>query len=423
MDTSIKGKLYYFNPGHEGAVLSSSPYYTPPANMVVMQNDLAYLSAWYAHPSDFVLLQCDLPREFKTYLSQNLCPIAQGFTEHQMNRTLSEVHLWGISPQSINYFERLNDKYHLQFELPEWKNELRQLSSRETAKECLTNLCDLIPSISSDIIPHFYTHLDEIENLVRENPYQFLAKAPYSSSGRGLLWLPVGGLTQTERQILQGILNKQKIVSVEKALNKKLDFAMEFILENNDIRFEGYSLFETNSKGGYLGNYIGSQENIIKTLQGFIPSNLIEEVQNQLSTILKGTYSGFYTGCIGVDMMIYQSGEEYKLHPCVEINVRDNMGLLALRFSQNYLDKDSQGTFFTDFNSMDGEQNNRDIQMKKEYPTVFTNGKIKSGYLSLCPVNEKTKYRAYVLVRENTSENIVGAGQSPAPTVLAISFS
>lgn len=398
MDTSTKGKLYYFNPGHEGAILSSSPYYTPPANMVNLQNDLAYLPAWYARPIDFVLLQAELPLKFKKYLSKNLRPIAQGFTENNLNRSLEEVHLWGISPQSINYFERLGDKYHLEFKLPKWKEELRQLSSRETAKECLTDLCNAISDISENIIPSFYTTLNEIKSLVQENQYQFLAKAPYSSSGRGLLWLPIGELTQTERQILQGILNKQKIVSIEKVLNKKVDFAMEFILEDNNIRFEGYSLFETNNKGAYLGNYIGSQRNLVEKLNSFIDYTLLEEVKRQLSKIIQEKFGKFYSGCIGVDMMIYQENEEYKLHPCVEINVRDNMGLLALRFSENYLDTGAEGTFFTDFSSIEGEQEVRHIEMKKKYPVLFSNGRIKSGYLSLCPVNEKTKYRAYVLI-------------------------
>ncbi len=401
MDTSIKGKLYYFNPGHEGAILSSSPYYTPPANMVNLQNDLAYLPAWYAKPTDFVLLQAELPLKFKKYLSKNLRPIAQGFTENNLNRSLEDVHLWGISPQSINYFERLGDKYHLEFKLPEWKDELRQLSSRETAKECLTDLCSKISAISPDIIPYFYTTLNAIESLVQENQYQFLAKAPYSSSGRGLLWLPVGELTQTERQILQGILNKQKIVSIEKVLNKKLDFAMEFILEDNNIRFEGYSLFETNNKGAYLGNYIGPQNNLVDKLNSFIDYTLLEEVKRQLSNIIKEKFGKFYSGCIGVDMMIYQENEEYKLHPCVEINVRDNMGLLALRFSENYLETGAEGIFFTDFSSIEGEQEARHIEMKKKYPILFSDGRIKSGYLSLCPVNEKTKYRAYVLINNN----------------------
>ncbi|PXV64465.1 hypothetical protein CLV62_110109 [Dysgonomonas alginatilytica] len=398
--TEKKPQLYYFNPGHEGAVLTLSPYYTAPANMVNLQYDLAYLAAWYADAEDYVLVQSELPLDFEEYLSKNLRPLPKGIISDKMNRSLTEIHLWGVSPQSINYFEKINSKYHLHFNLPQWKDELRTLSSRETAKECLRELCNEISAISTDIIPNFYSSLNEIEDIVKNEDYQFLAKAPYSSSGRGLLWLPVRGLTQTERQILQGILNKQEIVSIEKALNKELDFAMEFILDNDDIRFEGYSLFETNSKGGYLGNYIGKQENIISKICEYINIQLLEEVKSSLLEILIDKFNNFYSGCIGVDMMVYEDKDgTYKLHPCIEINVRDNMGLLALRFSQKYLDQGSEGSFYIDFTSQEGEQVNRDNQMKKEYPALFSQGKIKSGYLSLCPVNERTKYRAYVLVK------------------------
>ena len=49
-------KLHYFNPGHEAAILSASPYYMPPANVALMQKELAYLPAWGANPDDYILL-------------------------------------------------------------------------------------------------------------------------------------------------------------------------------------------------------------------------------------------------------------------------------------------------------------------------------------------------------------------------------
>ena len=36
--------------------------------------------------------------------------------------------------------------------------------------------------------------------------------------------------------------------------------------------------------------------------------------------------------------------------------------------------------------------------MKGAYPLTIENGKIREGYLSLCPVTKETKYRAYILV-------------------------
>ena len=102
--TEKKPQLYYFNPGHEGAVLTLSPYYTAPANMVNLQHDLAYLAAWYADAEDYVLVQSELPLDFEEYLSKNLLSLPKGIISDKMNRSLSEVHLWGLSPQSINYF-------------------------------------------------------------------------------------------------------------------------------------------------------------------------------------------------------------------------------------------------------------------------------------------------------------------------------
>ena len=36
--------------------------------------------------------------------------------------------------------------------------------------------------------------------------------------------------------------------------------------------------------------------------------------------------------------------------------------------------------------------------MKKAYPLEMKDGKIREGYISLCPVTRETKYRAYILV-------------------------
>jgi hypothetical protein len=45
-----------------------------------------------------------------------------------------------------------------------------------------------------------------------------------------------------------------------------------------------------------------------------------------------------------------------------------------------------------------GEAYKHHCFMKKAYPLEIVNGKIKEGYLSLCPVTKETQYRAYILV-------------------------
>ena len=46
------GKLYYFNPDTEMAIANGSPYYTPPANIVRMADELAYLPAYFSEQGD-----------------------------------------------------------------------------------------------------------------------------------------------------------------------------------------------------------------------------------------------------------------------------------------------------------------------------------------------------------------------------------
>jgi hypothetical protein len=398
----MANKLFYFNPGHEAAILHNSPYYMPPANVAIMQKDLAYLPAWIADSGDYVFIPERLPKTCEEHLSACSISLAKGIAPSLLSSIPSDadVHLWGVSPQAIYTFEEINNQYNMRLRLPKWDIRLRKLSSRETAHECLSELCQAIPGISKSIIPRFCSRLEDIEAMVENCAAPLLAKAPYSSSGRGLLWLPVGSLTRTERQILHGMLRKQGSVSIEKAMNKQLDFAMEFSLPpEGDILFEGYSLFQTNSKGAYLGNCLDTQRHIEERITSFITADLLEATKKQLKETLTAKFGGIYSGCIGVDMMIYEEQGTFRLHPCLEINVRYNMGLLAIRFCDKYLHPDSTGMFYIDFHTDTRSLLLLDKEMRETHPLLF-DGKVKSGYLPLCPVTPGCKYRAYVLVKE-----------------------
>lgn len=393
-------KLYYFNPGHENAILNASPYYTAPANIVKMQHDLQCLPIWYASHKDYVYSENHLPSDFHEFIKRNIQPVATIKTKKELDvSSIYSIHLWGISPQAIHVFQELNHSTASQMQLPIWNKYLLDLNSRKTAKECLSLLIKDIPDISVLILPHFLTELQNIEEIVSQTEYQLLAKAPFSSSGRGLLWLPIGGVTRTERQILHGILKKQGSVSIEKVLDKKIDFAMEFTIDSETkVIFEGYSVFETNNKGAYMGNYLGSQSNIESLLTSYIEPYLLDQIKQWLLEYLKVHFSPYYQGCVGIDMMIYFENGYHKLHPCVEINVRDNMGLLALRISQNYLAENTTGRFYIDFSSKENDIYNKHLQMQKEYPLAISQKKFQHGYFSLCPVSSDSKYRAYILL-------------------------
>ncbi len=396
--------LHYFNPGHEAAVLNSSPYYTLPANPQKMQQDLQLLPAWYADPDDFVWLDKPLPESFVQSVTsrfQKLPKVLTASNIHPFKDQLSETKaiLWGLSPQGIYFFNQLNARHHLNLQVPPWDHSYYGLCSRRTARECLQTIINQIPEIAPDIVPEFYNEIGSIEQeMLKKQTTRFLIKAPYSSSGRGLLWIEPGQADQSSLQILRGMLKKQHEVSLERALDKQSDFAMLF--HSNDdgsVDLKGYSLFQTDAKGNYKGNYLLSQKQIESKISESLDTLLLEKVKQCLNQYLSQCIAPHYKGCICIDMMLYRENNRIRLHPCVEINLRYSMGWLALHLFRNYFDENACGSFQIEFHKQPEVINRRHQEMQLKAPLVLKNGKIVSGYMPLCPVDNETNYSAYIL--------------------------
>ena len=396
--------FHYFNPGHEWAILNNSPYYMPPANVARMQRDLAFLPAWYANKGDFVWAEKSLPNDFVDFLLKNFQLNVQTISEETLLQnsqqlTGSEVMPWGISLQSIHFFEVLNEKYALNLHIPQWQDCYTRFCHRETAAQWLQTLCENIPELPTQLIPRFLISVEDVEQILQTNSETaFLAKAPYSSSGKGLLWLPKGHLTRTERQIIHGILKKQKSVALESVLNKKTDFAMEFYCDGaKNTDFIGYSYFQTNAKGAYESNIIVPQRDIEHIITEKIGNKLTEEVKNGLIMLIDKYLSPVYKGYIGIDMMLYEQNGETKLHPCVEINLRSNMGIIAINL-QKHLAENAHGHFYVNYSRQAGELYQQHLEKTQHYPLSFSNEKVAAGYFPLCPVSMDSHYTAYVIV-------------------------
>jgi hypothetical protein len=405
--------VHYFNPGHETAVLNASRFYHPPAHVLKMQDDLAFLPAWYAEPDDYVFLSKSFPclyrsSSFCNYMIDMHLKQKQPFLPDAIEHIPLNGHniripcensivLWGISPQSIHFFEKINGQYNLSFQIQAWKEEYRQAGSRRTSQKILACLLNEIPEVEKEILPQFLSNIDEIENFLLRSDERQVVKSPFSSSGRGLVWLPPGKIARSEKQIISGMLKKQTCVSIEKALDKQLDFSMHF--ENTSegkTQFIGYSVFQTNGKGAYEKSLLANQEKLEGQITGYIDKALLLRVKNALIHLIHRFYSPFYTGNIGVDMLVYRSGNTYKLHPCVEINMRKSMGYLALRLFEKYIHPDSQGELIIEYNPNPLILNQKQQEGLWRYPLVYENGQIKTGQLSLCPVSKTINYHAYI---------------------------
>jgi hypothetical protein len=375
--------IHYFNPGHETAVWTDSPYYQPPASVVKIQEDLAFLPFWYADSQDVIFLPRPLLYPFEKIVeNRNIRPFVYSSPDIDISLLNDQkVEFWGLSRQAICFFTKYAEQSGSSFNLPEWNDAYRELCSREFAAECLSALLMDIPEIPNDILPLFCENLSEIEQLNTLSSCKLLIKSPYSSSGRGLLWLELRKLSRFSRQILQGMLNRQTKVSVERVLDKVLDFSMHF----TSNEFSGYSIFRTNTRGAYEKTWLASQDKVELKLSSYIDLSLLAKVKTFLEKYIKEKIRPYYQGNIGIDMMIYRSGVNYFLHPCVEINLRKSMGFLSLRLFHNHLHPDMEGYFSVVYNS----------DANAEFPVFPGNGCFKSGVLyDLCPINPATKYRA-----------------------------
>jgi hypothetical protein len=74
------------------------------------------------------------------------------------------------------------------------------------------------------------------------------------------------------------------------------------------------------------------------------------------------------------------------------------MGYLVIRLFEKYIHPDSQGEFSIEYNPDPKVINQRHQEWQRQYPLIYENERIKSGYLSLCPVTETSNYHAYLVI-------------------------
>lgn len=395
--------LHYFNPGHETAVLNGSPYYMPPASVLQMQHDLAFLPAWYAAPCDFVLTEFPVAPLFIQWLTGRFGPFAKPVTRQEASHNTrrfppATAAPWGLSPQSLHVYRQVQQESGWPLTLPAYDDTYARLCGRQTAALCLRALLPVLPQPARDLVPCFRSSLPEIEEILLSCRRPLLLKAPYSSSGRGLRWVN-GALNIPDKQWISGILKKQGNVSIEPVLDKQVDFAMEFYSDGEgNVRYEGLSLFNTGTQGNYTGNFIGQQEEIEQYLASFIDINLLEEIKEALAYTLQDMVGYLYKGYLGIDMLVYKdTTHRLRLHPCVEINMRYTMGLTAIHISRRVLAAGSRGSFKIEFHADAKEAFRQHLTRQERYPQQIREGKLISGYLPLCEVREHSHYTAYII--------------------------
>lgn len=398
-----KKALYIFNPEHDLALASGEANYMAPASARRMASELALLPMWYAEEGSAVLAPSAYNLDYVKKIQELLGLSVDLITEPELAIEQDlDIRPWGWD---VALRKRLSVLGVDEVLLPSMGqlNDLREYSHRSKAVALLPEL-QLNEYFCGE---SYYLKTPEEWKRFVEGRKECLLKAPLSGSGKGLNWCK-GIFTSFISGWCTRVAASQGGVIAEPIYNKVEDFAMEFYSDGaGELTFVGYSLFHTGKSGMYEGNCLLSNEAIRKKLSQYIPSEALMDLENCLKYRLSALVGTVYKGYLGVDMMICRFPENekpvFRIHPCVEINLRMNMGVIARFLHDRYVRPGSTGRFVIDYHPSEGEALQEHERMSATYPLEIREGRVYSGYLPLVPVHKRSCYRAWIWV---TPDNI-----------------
>ncbi len=390
-------KLYLFNPDNDLALANNDENYMSPKSAQLLETDLALLPIWYADPDSYVLGKSH-PNASYLEKMKSIFPITSSLITFPEVEKLSDFKLspWGWNKALLKRMRLLGCKDEALLSDSEVDN-IRTLTHRSTGVKLLqaipksTQLCGFSFVLS---------HLDDLKSIASKLGH-ILLKAPYSGSGKGLKWSK-GAVDVATLNWCSRVIDNQESVIVEPVYNKVSDFAMEFYISaEHTIHFVGYSSFNTSINGAYIGNNLLSDDLFEDELNyKYFEHQFMQRTRHVLAPLLLNTVSPHYTGPLGVDMMVCKFEDEpiFRLHPCVEINLRMNMGLVSHAFYSRYVSPNRKGSYQIDFSKKTSTLMNKHAEFEKKYPLVVKNGVIESGYLALSALSRESQYLAWTLI-------------------------
>lgn len=393
-----KKTLYIFNPEHDLALASGETNYMAPASARQMASELALLPMWYAEEGSAVLAPSAYNLDYLKRMQELLGLSVHLMTEPELASEADlDIRPWGWDAALRKRLSGLGGSEVL---LPsmEQLNTWREYSHRSKAVTLLPEL-----QLNEYFCGESYClKTPEEWKAFVEGRECCLLKAPLSGSGKGLNWCK-GIFTPFISGWCARVAASQGGVIAEPIYNKVEDFAMEFYSDGaGEVTFAGYSLFHTGKSGMYEGNCLLSNEAIRKQLSQYVPSEVLTDLENRLKYRLSALVGTVYKGYLGVDMMVCRFPEDekpvFRIHPCVEINLRMNMGIMTRFLYDRYVHPDSTGRFVIDYHPSEGEALNEHERMSATYPLEIREGRVYSGYLPLVPVHRRSCYRAWILV-------------------------
>ena len=346
--------LFIFNPDTDYALADAAGHYNPPARIEELRSRMAFTQLPLASEGDAVCIRTSrdierfrenggmLPVGVETVMFDRIGDWIKG-RSHTGNLspksgTGGEIRIcpWGWNPTLRRQLLAVGVSEYL-LPTPERLSALRELAHRRTTIAFNKALLIRLPQewLAGDIMPRELTSVDEAMDWIAHSEGGCYLKAPWSSSGRGVV--STSGMTGEKlRQWISGTIRRQGSVMGERDSRKRLDFATEWEIihldnDESEVRFLGFSVFDTNVGGGYQGNFIRNSDELKAVIVAAIPDIDLQRVVETQAEALCELVAPVYGGPLGIDMLADTQG---RLRPCVELNLRTTMGHIALAAGQ-----------------------------------------------------------------------------------------
>lgn len=342
MHTEKEMKVHVFNPSHDEALAVNRAQYCPSAAARRTGAMFWDMAKCWAAPTDVILR---LPSDGSTRKAL-FCRVGDGQEWKAADfdwSAVSTVEPWGWDKHIAGLLRRLGAP-DLLLPTDSELDAIRLLSSRQTAVRVLDALGQ------APFMSRWCTTADDVLAALTAYGGAAVLKQPWSCSGRGVWrcsadeW--AAGAAPQRRACKT--LREQGAVEVEPVYECMGDFAMEFWADGRRatsadacrVHYEGLSLFATHDGGAYAGNTVAPQTELRQRLEALAPSALLdadgrlplEPLAERLCSVLHDVIGDAYHGPLGVDMMLTPDG----IHPCIEVNLRNTMGRVALFQAQQF---------------------------------------------------------------------------------------
>lgn len=392
-------RIYHFNPTCELALANGSPNYYAPALLQQFEEELAPIMQFFAAPDDHVLKAKKVSNAFidKLYqfglMNTSILDRSQSLEIVLGKDQPVDLQPWGWSSAELKFLDGYKDFAEPPIQAQTIIN--MNLMERKHALEILNRIVKEHPNEpfpKPDSLPKILKTLDDVENYLGTYQ-QIVLKAPLSSSGRGLQAIRRSTLNLSNKQWINTNLKYQGYLIGEPLFDKKQDLSFQFeFLPDGQIEFRGISYFSTNANGQYLGHYLNKQST--NHIKYFTDSDLLN-VANLLSSYLnKSIYANNYVGFLGVDALIYQSRNNIKIQPCLEVNARYNMGILS-KYIEKKIHPQSSGIFQVYYHPTNGFKDFARQEMRRNPPQI-SDGFFRKGFIPVTEATPTSKFGAFI---------------------------